>query len=143
MDDTNNTTAPAAQGQLEIPSEIRTFLEGILQDANIASVDEVMHQELINELYARFDSFLAAKIIDNLPPESVEKFIVMNEENRAQEEIQKFMMENIPNAEDAFAQIFIEFRERYLGDVLIARDDQALAAGTLPDVEPMREETKE
>ena len=136
MDDTNNAAPQAAQVQLEIPPEIRTFLEGILQDANIASVDEVMHQELINELYARFDSFLAAKIIDNLPPENVEEFIQMNEENRPQDEVQKFMMDHIPNVEDVFAQIFIEFRERYLGDVMIARDDQALAAGNYPPDTP-------
>lgn len=142
MDNTDNSTQNVAS-TLEIPAEIKTYLENILEDAHITAVDEVMQRELINELYARFDAFLAAKIIDNLPPENVEEFITMNEEGRPQEEVQKFMMEKIPDTEDVFAKIFIEFRERYLGDVLINRDNQRLQAGTLPDVEEEREEAKE
>lgn len=121
MDDSNTLTTP---NQLEIPAEIRTYLENILTDANISSVDETMHEELINELFARFDSFLSAKIIDNLPPEKVDEFIRMNEENLPQDQIQDYLMQALPDSENLVAQFFIEFRERYLGNVLIARDAQ-------------------
>ncbi len=125
MDD---STTPNEPVQLEIPSEIRTYLENILIDANISSVDETMHEELLKELYARFDSFLTARIVDNLPPENVEEFIRMNEENRPQEEIQDYLMSKIPNSEQTFAGFFIEFRDRYLGNVLVARSSQSAPA---------------
>lgn len=120
MDDSNTPSAPVATN---IPPEIRTYLENILSDANISSVDEVMQEELIAELFARFDNFLTAKIIDNLPPEHIDEFIKMNEDNLPDDQIQAYLMKHMPNAEDQFARFFIEFRERYLGNILIARSD--------------------
>jgi hypothetical protein len=122
MDDSNTPQAPVTTG---IPPEIRTYLENILSDANISSVDEVMQEELIAELFARFDSFLTAKIVDTLPPENIDEFIKMNEDNLPEDQIQAYLMEHIPNAEEQFAKFFIEFRERYLGNILIARANEA------------------
>jgi hypothetical protein len=134
MDDSNTPNTPVP---LEIPAEIRTFLENILLDANISSIDETMHEELINELYARFDSFLTSRIVDSLPPEKVDEFIKMNEENKPEEEVQNYLMSNIPDAEQRFADYFLEFRNRYLGDVLVARNAQDPSdATTTPAADP-------
>lgn len=106
---------------IEIPQEIRGFLEGILQDANM-SLDDVTREEMIKELYARLDSYLTTVIVDHLPADHLESFIKMNEEKKSKEEINKFLTENMPNAQEVFTNAFADFRQLYLNNVSAGRD---------------------
>lgn len=118
--------------QLTIPDEVRTFLEGILKDGNITSSDEEMHEEMIKELFARFDNFMTSTIVENLKEEDMEEFIKMGEEKKSREEIEKFITEKIPNAQDVFSQAMINFRDMYLGNVAVKR---AAPTDTTPPVQ--------
>lgn len=108
--------------QLTIPPEVKTFLEGILQDANMTSSDEQMHEEMLKELFARFDNYMTSSIVENLKEEDMEEFIKMGNDKRPKEEIEKFITEKIPNAQDVFSQAMMDFREMYLGGVVEARN---------------------
>src|SRR5258708_10028719 len=77
--------------KLQIPTEIRTFLEGLLQDANILNLDDAMREEMIKELYARLDNFMTSKIVDNMPSEFLDEFIKLNEDKKPQAEIETFL----------------------------------------------------
>jgi hypothetical protein len=81
-----------------------------------------MREDLIGELYLGLDSFINSTIVNNLPPESLETFIKMNEEKRPQAEIEQFLKEQIPNAQEVLANAFIEFRNMYLGNVAVTRN---------------------
>lgn len=107
--------------QLQIPAEVRTFLEGLLSDAGMTSLDEGMKEEMIKELYVRLDNFITASLIDKLPPEHLEAFIKMNEEKKPQAEIEQFLKQNLPNYGEVLANTFIQFRENYLGNVAVKR----------------------
>lgn len=107
---------------LQIPQEIREFLESLLNDAGMTALDEAMREEMIKELYARLDHFLTARIIDNMPPEHLEEFIKMNEEKKSQAEIEQYLKAKMPNAQGVFTQAFAEFRDLYLGNVAVARN---------------------
>lgn len=118
MNDQNNTST----NQLEIPAEIRSFLEGLLTDANMTTLDDEMKEEMIKELFARLDSYITAAIVDNMPQEHLEEFIAMNESKKSREEIEGFLKEHMPNSQEVFTKTFMEFRDLYLGGVTVARN---------------------
>ena len=107
---------------VQISPEVRSFLEGILADAGMTSLDEAMKEEMITELYARLDNFIASNIIENLPPEEVENFIKLNEQSKDRSEVERFIQEKVPNAKDVLAQMFSQFRDMYLSNVSVVRN---------------------
>lgn len=107
---------------LNVPSEVRNFLESLLQDAGMTALDTEMKEEMLKELYTRLDNFLTSTIIDNLPAEQLDTFIRMNEEKRSKTEIEQFLQEKLPNVSEIFSRAFMEFRDLYLGNVTVARN---------------------
>ena len=104
---------------LQIPPDVRSFLEGLLTDAGMTSLDDEMREEMLKELYGRLDNHLSATIIDNLPPENLDEFIKLNEDGKTKEEIESYLKEKMPNAQEVLAKAFIEFRDLYLGNVTV------------------------
>ena len=111
-----NTSSPKV-----IPDEVRGFLEGILNDANITALDDEAREDMIRELFVRLDMFMATRIMDKLSKEKEEEFISMNEDKKSREELEAFIQANIPNASQFFGDVFAEFRESYLGKVAVNR----------------------
>lgn len=107
--------------ELSIPPEIRSFLEGLLQDAGMTTLDDVMREEMIKELFVRLDSFITSTIIDSLPTDRLDEFTQMSESGKSQEELQSYLSANIPNAGEVFQNAFTQFRTMYLGNVNTAR----------------------
>ena len=106
---------------LVIPPDINVFLTGLLEDAGITPVDEIMKEELITELFARLDNFITTTIIDNMPEEHIDAFLKMNEDKKPQKEIEEFLKGKMPNYQTVFAQAFSDFRDLYLSNVTVAR----------------------
>jgi len=104
-----------------IPQEIRSFLEGLINDAGIMTLDDSEREELITELFARLDSFITATIIDSLPQDKVDEFIKMSESARPQAELQAYLNEHVPNSQEVFQNAFVQFRTMYLGNVNTSR----------------------
>lgn len=116
-DQTNNQS-----NDLEIPAEIRSFIEGLLTDANMSTLDAEMKEEMVKEVFARLDNYITSAIVDNLPENKLEAFIKLNEDKKSKEEIENYLKDNMPNAQDVFAKTFQEFRDLYLGGVTVARN---------------------
>ena len=110
------------KSDLQIPAEVREFLEGILKDASMTYADETMHEELINELFVRLDSYMTSVLVDALPAEKLDEFMKMNEENKSREDIENYIRENVPNAQDLLTKAFMNFRDLYLQGVTVARN---------------------
>lgn len=106
---------------LQIPDDIRAFLESMVQEAGITSLDAASHQKLIEELYSRLDNFLLTVIVEALPQDKLEEFTKMAEGGVPRNELDGYLKANIPNAVDAFSRAMIEFRDLYLGNVEVAR----------------------
>lgn len=100
---------------IEIPAEIRGFLEGLIQDSERIYEPE-MQEEMIKELFIRLDSFIISAIIEHMPPEHLDEFIRLNDENKPKEEIEQFVKKTMPNAEEVFSKAFVDFRELYLNN---------------------------
>lgn len=101
---------------LDIPADVRGFLENLILDAGLTPLDETAREQMIQELYIRLDNFLTSEIIKSLPPEQLEEFVQLNEREASQEEINQFMTEKIPNAQDLFGAALVNFRDLYLGE---------------------------
>jgi len=108
--------------QIQIPTEIRGFLESLLQDAHMTSLTEEMKEDMVQELFLRLDSFMTSVIINSMPPEHIEGFIQMNEQKKSVEEIHQYLRNKIPNVEELFTNAYVEFRDLYLGNVAVARN---------------------
>lgn len=121
-----------SEEMFEIPQEVKNFLEGLLKDAGMTTLDDNMRKQMIKELYARLDNYIASVIIDKLPPEYLDEFIRMNEEKKSQAEIEQFLKDKMPNAQEVFRNAFADFRDLYLGNVSVAQNAPASgsAAGT-------------
>lgn len=106
---------------LQIPDDVRGFLEGMLQDAGMTALDEGMREEMVKELFIRLDDFMLTTIVDNLPSDKLDAFTKMSEEGKSREELEKYLQENIPDIQKKFGDAMLEFRNLYLGNVAVAR----------------------
>lgn len=131
MNDQTDTSNLSSYQRVEIPADVRSFLEGILKDANMSILDEETHEDMLQEVYSRLDNFLASVVVQNLPPEHLEQFIKMNEEKKSREEVQQFLQEKVPNIQEIFTRAFMEFRDLYLGNVALQRN--APSSDNLPE----------
>lgn len=111
--------------QNQITQEVRTFLEGLLQDAGMTFTDNEMKEEMVKELYVRLDNYIASAVVDYLPKEHFDTFIKMNEEKKSKQEIENFLKEKIPDAQNVFTKAFSDFRAMYLGNITVARNAPA------------------
>lgn len=117
MDDQNQQTQnnPAPAQDLQIPNEIRGFIENLLNDSGMTYTDDDMKEEMVKEIFVRLDQYIASVIVSSLPADKVEDFIKMNEDRKPQAEIEAYIKEHIPNTKDVFAKAFGDFRNMYLG----------------------------
>ena len=97
-----------------IPPEIRVYLDGLLTSSGIVSVDRVMRESMIQELYVRLDKFLTLKMLDHLPTEKLEEFANLTGRNPSEQVVQAYIQKNVPNAQQMFITAFAEFRDLYL-----------------------------
>src|SRR5258708_3002143 len=127
MDQQESLNAQATQpvDQQSMPPEIHTFLDNILTDANMTNLHQVTSEQMINELSDRVDRIIASTIDGKLKAEDKEAFIKINEEKKSQAEVQQFLTEKIPDAQQVMTQAFMDFREMYLGNVSVARNAPA------------------
>lgn len=110
------------QKGIVIPPEIRGFLEGILADANMTSLDEQMHEEMIEQLFVRLDNFIISRIVEALPADKLDEFIGMQEKGAQKPEVEAYIKQHIPDAQQVFTDAFTEFRQIYLRNVSVARN---------------------
>ena len=103
-----------ADTPIQIPVEIRAYLEDLILEAQVPVFDDKSKDELIQYLFERLDRFLAAKIVENMKPEDTETFIKMNEEQKSREEIDQFIKDHMQNAQEVFTRAFVDFRDFYL-----------------------------
>ena len=108
--------------QAQIPQDIRAFLESLLQDANMTTLDDQAREEMIKQLFVRLDNFMLTTIMEALPGEKLEEFTKMSEEGKDRTELEAYLKANIPNAEEVFARAMLTFRDMYLGNVAVGKE---------------------
>lgn len=104
---------------LQIPVDIRTYLENLIEDAGMQLTPQ-LQQAMIADLYARLEKKLIADAVENMKPEDVEAFTQLVQSGTTAEEIQKYINEHVPNAKEVFVQSLVDFRTYFLGGAMQA-----------------------
>jgi hypothetical protein len=99
---------------MQIPPEVTTILGKVLEDAGLQSQVGKLCYEQLRELHDRLDVVMFDEILTYVPAKHLEAFLKMNDEKRSRGEIDKFLEENMPNAEEVFAGALAKFRESYV-----------------------------
>ncbi len=114
QDPVNQLVESPDQG-IEIPEEIKKFLEGIMVEAKINTDDEEMNKETLEDLFMRMVEFINLKIVDAVPEDKLEGLNELLLKNADQEEIDNYVEEALPDAQNVYNRIMLEFRDMYLG----------------------------
>ena len=87
----------------QIPADVRTFLEGLLEDAGLTLTDE-LRENMILDLFSRLEKKMIADAIERMQPNDVDEFTKLLEANTPREQLEKYLVEHLPNAQQVFIQ---------------------------------------
>src|SRR5512132_1476563 len=90
---------PLTQPCMQIPPEVITVLETVLEDTGMISSNERIDNEMLKELHDRLDVMMYVEIVTYLPAQHLDAFVKINDEGRPRGDIDKFLEENMPNAD--------------------------------------------
>jgi hypothetical protein len=105
---------PLTEPSMQIPPEVTIILGKVLEDAGLKSPAKKLCIEQLRELHDRLDVLMFDEILTYLPARHLDAFVKMNDEKRPRQDIDKFLEENMPNAEKVFAGALAKFRGYYL-----------------------------
>jgi hypothetical protein len=71
---------------------------------------------MLGELYYDLEVVMFFEILTHLPGQYLETFVNMNDQSVAREEVDDFLMRNMPNAENVFEMALYKFRHYYVGE---------------------------
>ena len=91
------------------------------------TLEDDMRAEMEKELFARLETYITSRIVETMPVDKLDAFVDMNEQGKPQEEIDAYIQENIPNAQQFFADVFLEFRDMYLSNVALVKEEKLTA----------------
>lgn len=97
----------------QISSDIRTYLDNLLEDAGMVLTDE-LKESMIQDLNVRLEKKLIADALDNMNPEKVEEFIKLLQAQANSQQVDSFIKEHVPNAQELFTKSLVDFRDYFL-----------------------------
>lgn len=99
--------------QNQIPADIRTYLENLLEDANINLTPE-LKENMLYDLYLRLEKKLIADAIENMEPADVEEFTQLIQSQNNKEVIDQFIKSHLSNAQEIFVQSLVDFKTDFI-----------------------------
>jgi hypothetical protein len=113
----SDNTPPGNKRKAVIPPEIYLYLSKILEDAQATGISEEVREEMVYQMYKRFDKFCTARIIQALPTdEDCDTFVSMTQEKKSPEETVQFLQEKIPDYDAFLLRTSSEYRGLYVPD---------------------------
>jgi len=94
---------------------IEDFLKGLLEEAGMDTASPEVYAQMLTDLRARLNDRLFSTIIMNLNEGKLTEFREMAEKGADGETLQKFIDDNVSDAQNLFAQAMLNFRKDYLG----------------------------
>lgn len=98
---------------MQIPPEVRTLLEEVLVEAGRKPCSKKRHEEMVEDLYTHLEIIMFYEIMTYLPGQYLDEFVRLNDQNIPRWEIDKFIEENMPNADEVFEDAVAKFQECY------------------------------
>ncbi len=122
---------------------INKFVEKLIDEKQFDVTKEV-RDILKQDLMRRLNDFITARILAALSDKDIIVFEKMLDEGKTDEDLQKFVMEHVPNFMNFLTATLLEFREVYLGlimppnaaDELAPAETQTVQKAPLQSVTP-------
>lgn len=94
---------------------LEMFVDRLVEEKKLPeNLEKEVVDQIKSDLLERAEDRVNAVIINNLSTEKLEEFNKMLDENKSDEEVQKFCSENIPNLPELIATELISFKQTYL-----------------------------
>ncbi len=93
---------------------IDQFVENLLVERGLTTVDEAVLSELRADLLTRIGERLNAEMVALLDSEKVEELNDLMDADAEVDIVREFFMSNVPNYQDVFARTLMDFRTSYL-----------------------------
>ena len=97
-------------------SNVQNFLESIINYADEGDITPEIRQEMLATLTQQLDSALLAGAIEALPENKLDEYEQLIAKQPTAEELQQFLSQHIPNLQDVYRLVMIEFRRQYVPD---------------------------
>jgi hypothetical protein len=104
----------------QIPSEVRRYLEELLTTAGVTSIPRA-HEQMLQELFERLNSFTVTAYINSLSSKDREIFYRMIATFHPQDKLEQFLHDHVPNLQAVHIKALEEFRKKYLREISAAR----------------------
>lgn len=102
---------------LQMPQEIRAFLESLMREAGTTPADTLQAEQLLRELFLQLDSQIIDTVVDHLPTEVLDDFMVFVSRQPTRQQLEAYLQTHLPNAHEVFVLAFRTFRDAYLKTV--------------------------
>lgn len=100
-----------------MPPEINTFLQSVIDEAHGTNLSDKFVSDLKWNLYGRLTNHLTASYLQALPNEKADEFDAFMAGEPAQNAIQEYLGQVIPNIQEVTAKAMLEFKDTYVNAV--------------------------
>jgi len=91
------------------------FVDKLIEEKGLDGLEKEVLDQIKVDLKDRIEDVINAKVVEKLPPEKLEEFEKLLDQNTSAQATQKFVKDNIPDLEEVLARVFLNFRQTYLG----------------------------
>lgn len=98
-----------------VSSPLEEFVEKLIEEKNFPDLAPEVYEQVKKDLVQKLQETINARAIASLPQDKLEELNEMLDKGTSDEEVQKFMEANVPNAESFLTTVLMEFRKSYLG----------------------------
>lgn len=95
-------------------TNIEQFLESIIDYADEGDITPDMRQDMMAALSQQLDSALMAGALEVLPEDKLDEYEQLISSQPSAEKLQQFFSQNIPNLQDVYRLVMVEFRRQYV-----------------------------
>ena len=100
---------------ISVPEVLKKYFESILYDAHMLTNDVATNSFLVEDLYGKFREFVNERLIDAIPDDKLDAFLVLINKDASQDELDFFLQNNVENVQGVYNMVMVNFRDIYLG----------------------------
>ena len=94
--------------------EFDQFIDELVNAKGLTNLEPEVLEQLKKDLADRLEDRINAVILEKIPPEKLEEFEKLLD-TAADQEMQEYCQQNIPDLDQAIAGALLEFKNTYLG----------------------------
>lgn len=98
----------------EIPADIKEFLKNMLYLADEFNYGEPIPDGLMWELYTKLNEQISAYMLAKLSSEKLTEYRVLKEKNDPPEQLEVYLMKNIPDYKETMKKAYRDFYDSYI-----------------------------